>query len=114
MYRALSSGICWRARMAQNVTRSLILIAGRAGEDLIRARRASKPAASAEAFRVYCAVVDKDSRMRRAILSRMLEGRGARVAGGAGAAAEAGRAAEGAAHGRGGRGTVGAAGRSSR
>src|SRR5690242_8002462 len=85
MNSALSSGICSRARIAQNITRSLILMAGMFVDALMRARRASKPAAPAEAFKVYCAVEANDSRMRRAILSRILDGRVARGTGATGA-----------------------------
>ena len=44
-----------------------------------RARITSNPAASADAFKVYCAVVASDSRMRRAMVSRNRE-RGAAFA----------------------------------
>ena len=59
--------------MAQKVTRSLILISE---VDLMRARRESRARAGADVFRVYCAVVANDSRIRRAIFSRIVEPRG--------------------------------------
>src|ERR1035438_10316657 len=57
--------------MTQKVTRSLMLISGTLAAPLILARRRSRPAAFAEVCNVYCAVLDSDSRMRRAIFSRM-------------------------------------------
>jgi len=57
--------------MAQNVTRSLILISGTPVEALILARKRSRPPALAEVWSVYCAVVANDSRMRRAMVVRM-------------------------------------------
>ena len=55
-------------RIAQNATRSLIVMSGAPGVALISRRSAKKPVASAEACSVYWAVVASDSPMRRAIL----------------------------------------------
>src|ERR1017187_4465472 len=59
--------------MAQKATMSLILMSGTPLEAFTRARRLSNPPAFAELLSVYCAVLAKDSRMRRAIFSRRLE-----------------------------------------
>ena len=50
-----------------------MLMSGRPLDAFTLARTNSSPPALAEAFKVYCAVDASDSRMRRAIFSRMVE-----------------------------------------
>src|ERR1019366_6590860 len=59
--------------MAQNAAISPMVISGAPAELLTRLRNARSPLASAEECNVYCAVAASDSRMRRAIFSRMLD-----------------------------------------
>src|SRR5438270_14062866 len=97
MYSAFTDGTSSKASIQQKLTRWLRLMSGRCAADLMRARRASNPPASAEACKVYWAVVARDSRMRRAIFSRTVLARGGAgaVAGvGAVAAGGSGRACE--------------------
>src|ERR1017187_7952153 len=80
MNSAFRSGISSSAWMAQKVTRSLILISGTPVEALILARSRSRQVALAEVCNVYCALLDNDSRMRRAIFWRMPDRRVAEAA----------------------------------
>ena len=75
MSSALTAGTSSTAWIAQNATRSLIVMSGTPGEVLITRRRANRPVASADPLRVYWAVVANDSPILRAMRSRMPEKR---------------------------------------
>src|SRR5580693_6673788 len=99
MNSAFNDGTSPSARTVQKLTRWLMLMNAEPADALRRARIISKPAASADEFMVYCAVVASDSRMRLATISRSREVRGPAFVGaacgtgmGAGAGTARGRA----------------------